>query len=111
MLCARRSGDELTKTGVRIVGRISDLINVAGKKVNPAEVEAHLLSFPGIRQAVVFGRASSLRHQEVVACVVGSEDTLEAELLEFCRARLSAWQVPKRIFLFGEPARDRTGKD
>jgi acyl-CoA synthetase (AMP-forming)/AMP-acid ligase II len=35
--------------GFRIVGRISDLINVAGKKVNPAEVEAELLRFDGVR--------------------------------------------------------------
>jgi long-chain acyl-CoA synthetase len=43
--------DLLTKTtnGFRIVGRVSDVINVAGKKVNPAEVEAHLLRFGGVR--------------------------------------------------------------
>src|SRR5213594_4685576 len=66
--------DLLTKTenGLRIVGRISDVINVAGKKVNPMEVEAHLLRFRGVRQAAVFGRASALRNEEVVACVVAS---------------------------------------
>ena len=89
----------LSDTGVRIVGRLSDVINVAGKKVNPAEIEAHLLSCESVRQAIVFGRASALRNQEVAACVVAAEGTDEATLLEFCRARLSGWQVPKRIFL------------
>jgi acyl-CoA synthetase (AMP-forming)/AMP-acid ligase II len=94
--------------GLRIVGRLSDVINVAGKKVNPAEVEAHLLSFEGVREAVVFGRASSLRNQEVVACVVAAHEMGEAALLEFCRARLSGWQVPKRIFLVAViPANER----
>jgi long-chain acyl-CoA synthetase len=98
----------LSDAGARIVGRLSDVINVAGKKVNPAEVEAHLLSFAGVRQAVVFGRASSLRNQEVVACVVATDETDEAALLEFCRARLSGWQVPKRIFLLAAlPANER----
>lgn len=98
----------LGEEGVRIVGRVSDVINVAGKKVNPAEVEAHLLSFAGVRQAVVFGRASSLRNEEVVACVVAADETKEAALLEFCRARLSGWQVPKRIFfLEALPANER----
>jgi len=93
--------DLLTKTanGFRIVGRTSDVINVAGKKVNPAEVEAHLLRFSGVRQAVVFGRASILRNQEVAACVVASPGVSEVELLEFCRRELSGWQVPKRVFI------------
>jgi acyl-CoA synthetase (AMP-forming)/AMP-acid ligase II len=93
--------DLLTKTtnGFRIVGRTSDLINVAGKKVNPAEVEANLLRSSGVRQAVVFGRASILRNEEVVACVVASPGVSEAELLEFCRRELSTWQVPKRVFI------------
>jgi long-chain acyl-CoA synthetase len=98
----------ITNEGVRLVGRLSDVINVAGKKVNPAEVEAHLLSFAGVRQAVVFGRASSLRNEEVVACVVATAQIHEPELLAFCRSRLSGWQVPKRIFfLEGLPVNER----
>jgi len=89
----RVSGD-----GLRIVGRISDVINVAGKKVNPAEVEAELLRFNGVRAAVVFGRESTLRNEEVVACIVAGARVRESDLLEHCRAHLSGWQVPKRIF-------------
>ena len=100
----------ISQAGVRIVGRLSDVINVAGKKVNPAEVEAHLLSHQGVRQAVVFGRASSVRNQEVIACVVAAKRTNEAMLLEFCRARLSGWQVPKRIFFVEEIPVNERGK-
>ena len=93
--------DLLTKTehGFQIAGRISDVINVAGKKVNPAEVEAHLLRFRGVRQAVAFGRASPLRNEEVAACVISAPGVTEADLLQFCRSGLSGWQVPKRIFI------------
>ena len=86
---------------LKIVGRISDVINVAGKKVNPAEVEAHLLRFQGVRQAVVFGRptGAGLRNEEVAACVLASPDVSENNLLRFCRTALSGWQVPKRIFI------------
>ena len=48
-----------TERGFRIVGRISDVINVAGKKVNPAEIEAELLRCAGVQQAMVFGRESA----------------------------------------------------
>jgi long-chain acyl-CoA synthetase len=98
------------EAGMRIVGRVSDVINVAGKKVNPAEVEAHLLSHAGVRQAVVFGRASALRNQEVVACVVAAEKINESVLLEYCRSRLSGWQVPKRIFLLDSMPANERGK-
>ena len=88
-------------SALKIVGRISDVINVAGKKVNPAEVEAHLLRFKGVRQAVVFGRptGAGLRNEEVAACVLASPDVSESDLLRFCRTALSGWQVPKRIFI------------
>jgi long-chain acyl-CoA synthetase len=95
-------------SGFKIVGRISDVINVAGKKVNPAEVEAHLLRFTGVRQAVVFGRESALRNEEVSACVVAAPDVNETDLLQFCRGALSTWQVPKRIFIVDTiPANER----
>lgn len=98
-----REGD-----GYKIVGRVSDVINVAGKKVHPAEIERVLLQFPGIRQAVAFGRESTLRNEEVAACAVADVDVNEKELVEFCGKRLSAWQVPKRIFIVDSiPANER----
>jgi acyl-CoA synthetase (AMP-forming)/AMP-acid ligase II len=103
-------GDLLARdgSGFKIVGRISDVINVAGKKVNPAEVEARLLRFTGVRQAVVFGRESALRNEEVAACVVAAPDVSETDLLQFCRGALSTWQVPKRIFIVDTiPANER----
>src|SRR5438309_7314927 len=104
--------DLLTETtnGFRIVGRLSDVINVAGKKVNPAEVEAHLLRFGGVRQAVVFGRGSALRNEEVAACVVAAPGISETDLLHFCREGLSTWQVPKRIFIVGAIPTNERGK-
>jgi acyl-CoA synthetase (AMP-forming)/AMP-acid ligase II len=99
-----------TADGFRIVGRISDVINVAGKKVNPAEVEAELLRFEGVRAAVAFGRESALRNQDVAACVVAGEGIREVDLLEFCRERLSGWQVPKRIFFVDEIPVNERGK-
>ena len=97
-------------SALKIVGRISDVINVAGKKVNPVEVEAHLLRFKGVRQAVVFGRptGAGLRNEEVAACVLASPDTSESDLLRFCRTALSGWKVPKRIFIVDTiPANER----
>lgn len=96
--------------GYRIAGRISDVINVAGRKVNPAEVEAALLACEGVREAVVFGRSSSLRNEEVAACVVTEENMGESRLLELCRQRLSGWQVPKRIFFLPEIPVTERGK-
>jgi acyl-CoA synthetase (AMP-forming)/AMP-acid ligase II len=97
-------------SGFCIVGRVSDFINVAGKKVNPAEVEAALLACPGVSEAVVFGRISALRNEEVVACVVREIDVTETVLLESCRRRLSGWQVPKRIFFVEQLPVNERGK-
>src|SRR5438309_6856875 len=99
-------------SGFKIVGRVSDVINVAGKKVNPAEIEERLLHFPGVRQAVAFGRpaGAGLRNEEVAACVVAAVDLRENELMEFCRTALSAWQVPKRIFIVDSIPTTERGK-
>ncbi|MGI8819257.1 MAG: class I adenylate-forming enzyme family protein [Chthoniobacterales bacterium] len=99
-----------TPEGFRIAGRASEVINVAGKKVSPAEVETILLRFAGVREAVVFGRASVLRNEEVAACVVAEAAVTETALREFCRGRLSGWQVPKRIFFLEEMPVTERGK-
>jgi long-chain acyl-CoA synthetase len=101
---------ERAGAGFRIAGRVSDLINVAGKKVNPAEVETHLLSIEGVRQAVVFSRPSALRNEEIAACVVADKNVDEAALLRSCRTHLNGWKIPRRIFLVPEIPVNERGK-
>jgi long-chain acyl-CoA synthetase len=96
--------------GLKIVGRVSDLINVAGKKVNPAQIEEQLLRFAGVREAIAFGRKSSQRNEEIAACVITNGKVSAAELIESCRTRLSAWQVPKQIFIVDEIPVNERGK-
>ena len=96
--------------GLKIVGRVSDVINVAGKKVNPALVEEQLLRFSGVRKAVAFGRRSLQRNEDVAACVVTNGKVKAEELIDFCRAGLSPWQVPKKIFIVDEIPVSERGK-
>jgi acyl-CoA synthetase (AMP-forming)/AMP-acid ligase II len=95
--------------GLYLVGRTSEVINVAGRKLNPHEVEARLAEFPGVKQAVVFGIDSPLRGEEPVACVVG-DDLARDAILRFCQEKLSAWQVPRDVWLVGEIPTNERGK-
>ncbi len=91
-----------------LTGRATDVINIAGRKLNPAEVEARLAKCPGVRQVVVFGVASALRNEEAVACVSGNA---EAEtVLRYARTVLSGWQVPKDVWLVAEVPVNERGK-
>jgi long-chain acyl-CoA synthetase len=101
---------EKTADGYRIAGRASDLINVAGKKVNPAQIEAELLRCQGVREAIVFARACPRRNEEVVACVIRTQAVTEAELLTHCRAYLSSWQAPRHIFFLEQMPVNERGK-
>jgi acyl-CoA synthetase (AMP-forming)/AMP-acid ligase II len=69
-----------------------------------------LLGFAGVREAIAFGRKSSQRNEEVAACVITNGKVSAAELIESCRTRLSAWQVPKQIFIIDEIPVNERGK-
>ncbi len=100
---------EQTERGLYLIGRTSEVINIAGRKLNPFEVEARLAEFPGVRQAVVFGVESALRGEEPVACVAGDNLGREA-LLRFCQEKLSAWQVPRDVWVVREIPGNERGK-
>ena len=100
---------ELTPHGLAIVGRASDFINVAGRKLSPSAVEQCLLECPGVRQAVLFGVPSPLRGEEAVVCLAG-DDLDAAGVLRFCHEHLSPWQVPRDIWIVPEIAANDRGK-
>jgi acyl-CoA synthetase (AMP-forming)/AMP-acid ligase II len=86
---------------LRILGRTSDLINVGGRKVYPAEVEEVLLVLPNVKDVAVFGRANLLTGQIVAARfnLVAPEalDVFKRRMRHFCKDRLPGYKVPVHI--------------
>lgn len=86
---------------LRILGRASDLINVAGQKVYPAEIENVLLAMDNVDEATVWGRPSPVTGQIVAARLSLGQpeplESLEARLHRFCRERLAPYKVPLYI--------------
>ena len=92
-------------------GRVDDLVNIKGKKVNPREVETVLAGLPGVDEAVVLGvplgGAGELL-RAVVACRPGS--LTAGEVISWCRSRLSAHKVPRSVLLVDALPRNTRGK-
>lgn len=82
---------------IRLLGRVDRMINVGGRKVNPADVEAVLRAVPGVRQAVVFGVPDRNRGQAVCACVVAARGLGREAILAACGPRLASFKVPRHI--------------
>lgn len=90
----------------RILGRVTDLINVGGQKVYPAEVEDVILAQPNVADVVVVGEKHALLGQIVVAKVALHEPEAPADLRlrlrKACLARLAAFKVPAKVELLDQ---------
>ncbi len=95
---------------IAITGRVGDLINTAGKKVNPREVEAVILRIEGVREAKVYGEPAGARGEVVAAAVVALPNVTREQVREFCRAHLSLHKVPRIVKLIDEMPVDERGK-
>jgi acyl-CoA synthetase (AMP-forming)/AMP-acid ligase II len=101
---------EIVDDEVVLTGRVSDLINTAGKKVNPREVEQIILQMDGVRQVKVYGAPAGARGDVVAAAVVGSPDITREQVRMHCAARLSAHKVPRIVKLIEQLPVDERGK-
>ncbi|MZP29438.1 AMP-binding protein [Heliobacterium undosum] len=86
---------------LRILGRRSEIINVGGEKVYPAEVESVLMQLENVVDAVVTGEKNPVTGQIVVAqlALAQPEDSvaLKRRVREFCRERLLPYKVPVKV--------------
>lgn len=81
-----------------LTGRASSFINVAGRKVQPEEVEQVLRTMNGVADVRVLGVADAVRGQQILACVVRDDPALSANAVRgYCAARLAAYKVPRTI--------------
>ncbi|ADI03258.1 AMP-dependent synthetase and ligase [Streptomyces bingchenggensis BCW-1] len=96
-----------------LVDRKSNVINVGGKNVYPAEVEAVLLEMPGVADAVVTGRRHEYLGEAVHALVVPSDPAdpvTTAAVDAYCRERLSDAKVPMTCQIVASVPRQSSGK-
>jgi len=94
-----------------LTGRASALVNVAGRKVDPAEVERRLLELPGIADARVLGMACDTRGQEVVAFLVRTDAALTPiAIRQRCAETLSTHKIPRRFVFVDRFPVDARGK-
>jgi long-chain acyl-CoA synthetase len=97
------TGDKVEVDGqyFRILGRQSDIINVGGQKVYPAQVESVVQEMPEVAEVSVYGEKNAIMGQIVCAAIrlreLRDARQFHRALREFCRQRLQEFQIPARV--------------
>ncbi|MGH7952328.1 MAG: class I adenylate-forming enzyme family protein [Limisphaerales bacterium] len=101
---------ELKDGEVFLRGRLSDQINVAGRKISPETIERALLANPKVRDCLIFGAPSrdAERTENIVAVVVSN--ATELELRKFLLEKFPAWQVPREWIFVDSLSANARGK-
>jgi len=83
---------------VHIIDRLKDIINRGGENVSSVEVEAALLSAPGVADACVLAVPDEVMGEKVGAVLFGGADNVDvAAVLDHCRGQLADFKVPQYV--------------
>ncbi len=110
------TGDLATKLPdglIKIDGRLKSMINVAGNKVFPEEVEQILDKHPDISESKVSGYQHKLLGEAVKAEIVLNSNIKNYNvegIRQFCRKHLSSYKIPQQIIVVNEIPKTDSGK-
>jgi len=94
-----------------LAGRVSRVVNIAGRKVHPQEVEQVIAQLSGVLHVTVTAAACPARGEMLVACVRRREPGLtEAAIRAHCAARLSPYKIPRQVVFMDDIPVDARGK-
>jgi long-chain acyl-CoA synthetase len=96
-----------------LVGRLKAVINFAGMKIFPQEVEEVLNQFPAVAESLVYGEPHAEYGQLPCAQLVlapGTQALNERELLTFCKKHLSTHKIPKTFRCVEQLPKTASGK-
>ena len=98
-----------------LLGRVDDVLNVAGHRLGTAEVESALVDHPKVAEAAVVGRPHDIKGQAVAAFVTVKEgiqpsDGLAAELKEHVVKKIGAIARPDEVLFAADLPKTRSGK-
>ncbi|MBN2718238.1 MAG: acyl--CoA ligase [Deltaproteobacteria bacterium] len=109
------TGDKGKITAARrliMTGRIKDIINIAGIKISPYEVESVLNRHPMVSTSAVVSTADSLYGEVVKAFVIPKkgESPDARELIKYCATQLINFQVPRQVVFLDKFPQNNMGK-
>jgi acetyl-CoA synthetase len=98
-----------------ILGRVDDVLNVAGHRIGTMEVESALVEHPAVAEAAVVGRSHDLKGQAIAAFVTlrdgkGASPELGQELRQFVATKIGALARPDDILFSADLPKTRSGK-
>ncbi len=98
-----------------LLGRVDDVMNVAGHRISTMEVESALVDHPSVAEAAVIGRADELKGQAIVAFTtlkskIKSSKELIDELRKHVATKIGAIARPDEIIFTAELPKTRSGK-
>ena len=98
-----------------ILGRVDDVLNVAGHRIGTMEVESALVEHPAVAEAAVVGKTHDLKGQAIAAFVTLREGfrhdhELREELRNFVAEKIGAIARPDDILFSADLPKTRSGK-
>jgi acetyl-CoA synthetase len=98
-----------------ILGRVDDVLNVAGHRIGTMEVESALVEHPAVAEAAVVGRSHELKGQAIAAFVTlregfRYEHALREELRQFVADKIGPIARPDDILFSADLPKTRSGK-
>jgi acetyl-CoA synthetase len=98
-----------------ILGRVDDVLNVAGHRIGTMEVESALVDHPAVAEAAVVGKAHELKGQAIAAFVTlrsgfNASGELRDELRDLVSEKIGAIAKPDAILFSADLPKTRSGK-
>ena len=98
-----------------LLGRVDDVLNVAGHRIGTMEVESALVDHPRVAEAAVVGRSHDVKGQAVAAFVTLKEGSTPSaglidELKEHVVRKIGALARPDQILFAADLPKTRSGK-
>lgn len=96
-------------------GRVDDVINTAGERVGPFEVESRLIEHPAVAEAGVIGKPDPIRGEIIKAFIALRDgytwnDDLAKEIRDFVKSGLAAHAAPREFEVKDKLPKTRSGK-
>ncbi len=98
-----------------LLGRVDDVLSIAGHRVGTMEVESALVSYPAVAEAAVVGITHEITGQAIVGFIVLKDDVdkdldLEDAIREHVAKKIGPIARPRKVIFTSELPKTRSGK-